>query len=101
LVVSTTGRLNFQNPHFPPLVTELRYALAHPLRRHEILHHQQIKLFSKRQKVGKERVEMCFDGEMQDLLKMRMVNMGKDSEEVFVNMFGRVGKRVWELSAWS
>lgn len=92
--------LSLQNPHLLPLISQQRHPLSHPSTRHQILHDQQVKLPSKRQEMRKERVEMRLDREMDDLLKMGVVQVGKDPEEVFVNVFGGVGERLGEFSAW-
>ena len=42
---------------------------------------------------------MRLDGQMEDLLEMRVVEVGKDSEEVFVDMFGGVCEGGGEFSA--
>jgi hypothetical protein len=66
--------------------------LTHPFWRHELLHPQQLKLFAERQKVGKERVEVRFDREVEDLLEMGVVQVSEDPEEVFVDVLGGVGE---------
>lgn len=77
-----------QNPHVPPFVSELRNTLPQPLRGHQILHDQQLELLSEREEVGEQAVEVGFDGEVEDLLKVRVIQVGENAEEVFVDVFG-------------
>lgn len=82
--------LRLQPPHLPPLLTQRANPLSHSLRRHQLFHTQQLELLSKRQEMRKERVEVRFDRQMEDLLKVRVVQMSKDAEEVFVYVLGSV-----------
>ena len=81
---------SLQNTHISPLLTELCKTLAHSLLSHQILHDQQVKLFAKRQEMREERVEMCFNGQVNNLLEMGVVEMGEYPEKVFVDVFGGV-----------
>jgi hypothetical protein len=40
-----------------------------------------------------------FDGQVEDLLKVRVVEMGEDAEEVLVYVFGGVGEGLGKLAA--
>ena len=40
----------------------------------------------------KERIEMRFDGQMEDMFEMRVVEVCEYAEKVFVYVFGRVGE---------
>lgn len=93
------ARLSFQHTHLPPFALQQAHALVHPVRRHQVAHHQQVEFFAKRQEMGEERVEVRLDGEMQDLLKVRVVQVGKDPEEVFVDVLGGIGKGCGEVPA--
>lgn len=42
--------------------------------------------------MGEERIEVRFDGEVEDLLEMGMVKMGKNTEKVLIDVLSRVGK---------
>lgn len=89
-----------QNTHLPPLLTQLRNALSHTLGGHKVLHYQKIKFFSECEEVGEERIEVRFDGEVEDLLEMGMVKMGKNTEKVLIDVFGRVCKWVVKRFPW-
>lgn len=66
--------------------------MSHTLGGHKVLHYQKIKFFSECEEVGEERIEVRFDGEVEDLLEMGMVKMGKNTEKVLIDVFGRVCK---------
>ncbi len=68
--------------------------------RHQVLDHQQVKLLPECQEVREKGVEVRFDGEVEDLFKVCVVEMGEDSEEVFVDVFGGVGEGCREVAAW-
>lgn len=74
--------------------------MIHPFRRHQIAHHEQVKLLAKRQEVREERVEVRLDGQVEYLLKVRVVQVRKDPEKVFVYVLGGVRERRWEITTW-
>lgn len=47
----------------------------------------------------KERVEVRFDGQMEDLLKVLVVQVGEDPEEVLVDVFRGVCEGGGEVAA--
>ena len=91
--------LSLQDSHLPPLLTQLCHALSHPLRRHQILHLQQIEFLAERQEVREQRVEVRLDTQMHDLFKVRVVDVSEDAEEVLEDVFGGVCERVGKLPA--
>jgi hypothetical protein len=84
--------LRLQHPHLPPLLRQLSHPLTQPLRGHQLLHDQQIKLPSKSEKVREQAVEVRLDREVEDGLEMGVVEVRKDAEEVLVDVFGGVGE---------
>jgi hypothetical protein len=59
-----------------------------PSRRLQIPEIQQVVLFSKREEVCEEGVPVGFEREVEDKGEMSVVDVGKDTEELFEDMFG-------------
>lgn len=93
------GRLGVENAHLAPAVGELGHALAHALGRHQVLHDEEVELLAEGEEVGEERVEVRLDGEVDDLLEVRVVEVGEDAEQVLVDVLGRVGERGREVAS--
>lgn len=91
--------LHLEDAHLAPALGELGDTLTHSLGSHEILHDEEIEFLAKSEEMGKERVEVCFDREMDDLLEMRVVEMCEYPKQVLVNVFGSVRKRRREIAA--
>jgi len=58
----------------------------------DVSHVQQIILFAKREKVGEKGVEVRLSTKMEDLVKVCMVDMGKDTKELAVDVFDGCGE---------
>lgn len=91
--------LALQNPHLSPLLYQPPHPLPLTLRRHQLAQIQQLKLFPKREEMGEQRVKVRLDGEVQDVLEMRVVEVREYAEEVFVYVFGSVCKGWREIAA--
>jgi len=50
--------------------------------------------------VGKERVPVRLEREVKDVGEMGVIDVGKDAEELFVNVFRRAGERGRKVSAF-
>jgi hypothetical protein len=92
LIPLPTPRLRLQHPHLPPFLRQLSHPLTQPLRGHQLLHDEQIKLPAKRKEVGEQAVEVRLDREVEDGLKVGVIEVRKDAEEVLVDVFGGVGE---------
>lgn len=50
--------------------------------------YQKIVLFPKSQEMRKERVEMTLGGDMQEMLKVRVIDVCEYAEELTIDLFG-------------
>lgn len=79
--------LHLEYAHVAPAVGEFSDALPQALGGHEVLHDEEVKFLAKGEEVGEQRVEVRLDGEMDHLLKVRVVEVRKDTKEMLVDVF--------------
>lgn len=76
-----------ENPHLGPPIRQPHHTPSPHAQFPRILGIQQIILSPKRNIMRKEGIKVCLQGQMQDLCKVRVVDVREDSEELFVDVF--------------